>query len=100
LYDALETAVGAHESPLSIVISTQAPTDGDLLSILIDDALAGNDPRVVLSLYTADVDLDPFSEKAIKQANPAFGDFLNPVEVRAMAEMPGECRAARPNIET
>jgi phage terminase large subunit-like protein len=86
LYDALETAVGAHENPLSIVISTQAPTDGDLLSILIDDAQAGNDSRVVLSLYTADTQLDPFSEKAIKQANPAFGDFLNPVEVRAMAE--------------
>jgi phage terminase large subunit-like protein len=86
LYDALETAVGAHESPLSIIISTQAPTDGDLLSILIDDALAGNDPRVVLSLYTAETTLDPFSEKAIKQANPAFGDFLNADEVRAMAE--------------
>jgi phage terminase large subunit-like protein len=86
LYDALETAVGAHDSPLSIVISTQSPTDGDLLSILIDDALAGNDPRVVLSLYTADPGLDPFSDKAIKAANPAFGDFLNPVEVRAMAE--------------
>jgi phage terminase large subunit-like protein len=86
LYDALETAVGAHENPLSIVISTQAPTDGDLLSILIDDALAGNDPRVVLSLYTADTELDPFSDKAIKQANPAFGDFLNADEVRAMAE--------------
>jgi phage terminase large subunit-like protein len=86
LYDALETAVGAHESPLSIVISTQAPTDGDLLSVLIDDAAAGNDPRVVLLLYTADTELDPFGEEAIKQANPAFGDFLNPVEVRAMAE--------------
>jgi phage terminase large subunit-like protein len=86
LYDALETAVGAHDNPLSIVISTQAPTDGDLLSILIDDALAGHDPRVVLSLYTADLDLDPFSEKAIKEANPAFGDFLNATEVMAMAE--------------
>jgi phage terminase large subunit-like protein len=86
LYDALETAVGAHENPLSIVISTQAPTDGDLLSILIDDAKAGNDSRVVLSLYTADPDLDPFSEKAIRQANPAFGDFLNATEVLAMAE--------------
>lgn len=86
LYDALETAVGAHENPLSIIISTQAPTDGDLLSILIDDALAGNDPRVVLSLYTANPDLDPFSEEAIRQANPAFGDFLNAEEVLAMAE--------------
>lgn len=86
LYDALETAVGAHDAPLSIVISTQAPTDADLLSVLIDDALAGNDPRVVLSLYTADMDLDPFTEKAIRQANPAFGDFLNADEVLAMAE--------------
>jgi len=86
LYDALETAVGAHESPLSIVISTQAPTDADLLSVLIDDARAENDPRVVLSLYTADVDLDPFSEEAIREANPAFGDFLNATEVLAMAE--------------
>lgn len=86
LYDALETAVGAHDSPLSIVISTQAPTDGDLLSVLIDDALAGNDPRVVLSLYTADPADDPFDRETIKKANPAFGDFLNAVEVMAMAE--------------
>jgi phage terminase large subunit-like protein len=86
LYDALETAVGAHENPLSIVISTQAPTDADLLSVLIDDAKAGRDPRVVLSLYSADPDLDPFDEKTIRQANPAFGDFLNAAEVLAMAE--------------
>lgn len=86
LYDALETAVGAHENPLTVIISTQAPTDADLLSVLIDDALAGHDPRVVVSLYTASMDLDPFSVEAIKQANPAFGDFLNAVEVQAMAE--------------
>jgi phage terminase large subunit-like protein len=86
LYEALETAVGAQAEPLSIVISTQAPTDNDLLSILIDDALEGHDPRVIVSLYTADPDLDPFSEAAIRQANPAFGDFLNAKEVLAMAE--------------
>jgi len=38
LYEALETATGAQEAPLSIIISTQAPNDSDLLSILIDDA--------------------------------------------------------------
>lgn len=86
LYDALETAVGAHEDPLSIVISTQAPTDADLLSVLIDDALAGADPKVVLSLYTAEMSLDPFGEKAMRQANPAFGDFLNAELVKGMAE--------------
>ena len=85
LYEALETAVGAHDQPLSIVISTQAPTDADLLSVLIDDAIAAHDPRVVISLYTADPALDPFGEEAIRQANPAFGDFLNATEVLAMA---------------
>lgn len=86
LFNAIENAMGAHDNPLSIVISTQAPTDADLLSILIDDAKTGNDPRVVLSLYTADTSLDPFSEKAIRQANPAFGDFLNATEVLDQAE--------------
>jgi len=86
LYEALETATGAQDDPLSIVISTQAPTDADLLSVLIDDGLASHDPRVVVSLYTADPEADPFDEATIRQANPAFGDFLNPREVMAMAE--------------
>lgn len=86
LYEALETACAAQESPLSIVISTQAPTDGDLLSVLIDDAKTEADPRVILSLYTADTEADPFIAETIKQANPAFGDFQSADEVLAMAE--------------
>jgi phage terminase large subunit-like protein len=82
LYTAIENAMGAHDQPMSIVISTQAPTDADLLSVLIDDALEGNDPRTVVSLYTAPMDIDPFSEEALKLANPAYGDFLNAVEVQ------------------
>jgi phage terminase large subunit-like protein len=85
LYEALETATGAQENPLSLIISTQAPTDADLLSVLLDDALAGNDPRVVASLYSVPLELDPFEPNAIKLANPAFGDFLNSREVLAMA---------------
>lgn len=86
LYDALETATGAQDEPLSVVISTQSPTDGDLLSILIDDALAGADPKTVVSLYTAPIDVDPFGEDAIRAANPAYGDFLNAGTVRDQAE--------------
>lgn len=86
LYEALETATGAQESPLSIIISTQAPSDADLLSVLIEDAKTGQDPRTVVSLYTAAMELDPFSDEAIRAANPAFGDFQNAVETRAMAE--------------
>jgi len=85
LYSAIENAMGAHERPLSIIISTQAPTDGDLLSILIDYALTAADPTFVVSLYCADDKVDPFSVKAIRQANPAYGDFLNPNEVKRQA---------------
>ncbi len=85
LYEALETATAAQESPLSIIISTQAPTDADLLSVLIDDAKTGADPRTVLRFQTAPVDLDPFDEEAIREANPAFDVFMNRQEVLAMA---------------
>jgi phage terminase large subunit-like protein len=85
LYEALETATGSSADPLSIIISTQAPTDADLLSVLIDDALAGNDPHTVVKLYTAPKELDPFAEATIRLANPAFGTFLNAREVMAMA---------------
>lgn len=96
LFNAIENAMGAHENPMSVVISTQAPNDADLLSVLIDDALAGNDPRIVVSLYTADMELDPFSEEAIRQANPAFGDFLNAKEVIGQAEQAKRMPAQEP----
>mgnify|MGYP006921373284 FL=1 len=86
LYEALETASAAQESPLSIVISTQAPTDADLLSLLIDDGLTGADPRIKVELCTAPLDLDPFSEKAIRAANPHFSDFMNQEEVFRQAQ--------------
>lgn len=86
LFEALETATGAQEAPLSVIISTQAPTDADLLSQLIDDAQKGADKRVVCELYSAPKELDPFDVETIKLANPALGDFLNQEEVMAMAE--------------
>lgn len=86
LYEALETASAAHSQTLSVVISTQAPTDADLLSVLIDDAKAKGDPETGLFLYTAPEDLDPFSDEAIQAANPAFGDFQDAAEVRRQAQ--------------
>jgi phage terminase large subunit-like protein len=86
LYDALETATAAQESPLTVIISTQAPTDADLLSVLIDDALTGADPRTVVRIDTAPPDMDPFSDEALRAANPAFDLFMNQQEVRDMLE--------------
>jgi phage terminase large subunit-like protein len=86
LYEALETAVGAQRSPLSVIISTQAPTDDDLLSRLIDDARTGDESRTGVFLHTAPIESDPFDRGTIALANPALGDFLNETEVLAMAE--------------
>jgi phage terminase large subunit-like protein len=87
LYEALETATAAQERPLSVVISTQAPNDSDLLSILIDDAAGGHDPKTILRLNTAGKEHeDPFTESAIRAANPGFDIFMNREEVVAMAE--------------
>jgi phage terminase large subunit-like protein len=85
LYEAIETGASAHDQPMSVIISTQAPTDADLLSMLIDDAKTGADPKVKLSLFTSDPDADQFAKETIRQANPAFGDFQNAEEVLAMA---------------
>ena len=81
LYDAVETGMGAHEQPLSVIISTQAPTDNDLLSRLIDRAATGADPQMTLTMFSAPDDADPFSVKTLKACNPAWGDFLNDKEV-------------------
>lgn len=86
LYDALETAAGSQEQPLSIVISTQSATDGDLLSTLIDDAEAGHDPRTVLACFRAPKDAAVDDEEAWSAANPALGDFLSLEEMRNLAE--------------
>jgi len=93
LYEAMETASGGQDNPLSVIISTQAPTDGDLLSMLIDDAMSGLDPRTVVRLYTAPMTDDPFSVETIRKANPAFGTFLNETEVLAMADDARRMRA-------
>jgi phage terminase large subunit-like protein len=81
----LETASAAQASPLSVIISTQAASDADLLSLIIDDALTGADPRTVCKLYTAAVELDPFEHAAIAAANPALAAFQNEAEVMDMA---------------
>lgn len=99
LYEALETATAAQEDPLTIIISTQAPTDDDLLSRLIDDAAKERNPRAVLRFQTADLDLDPFSIEAIRQANPAFDLFMNKDEVLAMAEDARNMSSRQPEYE-
>ena len=70
--EAIETAQGAHLYPLLIVISTQAATDGDLLSLWLDDAANSADPRIVSHLYTAPKDCEITDRNAWVAANLAM----------------------------
>ena len=92
-YDSLETAAGAQEEPLSLIISTQATTDDDLLSILIDDALKGHDPQTICKLYTAQHLKDPVSIAGVLAANPGLDQFMNRKEIeknlKKAKRMPG-----------
>jgi phage terminase large subunit-like protein len=102
LYNALETSFGAQEDPLSIIISTQAPSDTDLLSILIDDAKTGEDPKTKLFFWEAPKEDDPFKVTTWRKANPMLGDVLNIETIRDRAKsakrMPTEENSFRNRI--
>ena len=84
--EAIETAQGAYDDALKLVISTQAPTDADMLSVRIDDARRSGDPRIVCHVYEGQKDCDVTDEVAWAAANPALGDFRSEVELRNAAE--------------
>jgi len=73
--EAIETAQGAHLSPLLIAISTQAATDADLFSNWLDDAANAKDRRIVSHVYTAPEDCALNDRKSWRAANPALGKF-------------------------
>lgn len=84
--DAVTTSQGAHAEPLLIAISTQAPTDADLLSIWLDDAIKSQDPHIVCRLYAAAPDADIMDPAAWKDANPALGIFRSLQDVEEQAK--------------
>lgn len=83
--DAITSSQGAHDDPLTVVISTQAPSDADLLSIWIDDAVRSGDPHVVCHVYAADEGCDLDDEAQWKKANPGLGLFRSLDDVRTQA---------------
>ena len=84
--EAIETAAGAYDDALRLIISTQAPTDADMLSIKIDDAIRSKDPKIVVHLYAAADKADVLDPKAHRAANPAMGTFRSKIELEAAAE--------------
>jgi len=97
--DALLTAQGAHENPLQLVISTQAASDADWLSLEIDQAMRGDDPTLVCHLYTAPADCELLDEDAWRAANPALGTFRSRTDLeqqlREAVNMPSKANTVR-----
>lgn len=83
--DALLTSQGAHAAPLLLVISTQAATDADWLSMQLDDAMQAGDPHTVCRLYTAPESCDLLDEDAWRAANPSLGEFRSLADLREQA---------------
>lgn len=93
--EAIETAQGAYDDALQIVISTQAPNDADMLSIRIDDAKRSGDPTIVCHVYAASEEAELTDPKAWAAANPALGSFRSLTEITNKA-----AEAARmPSVE-
>jgi phage terminase large subunit-like protein len=85
---AITSAQGAYKNPLLIAISTQAPTDADMLSVWIDAQRASPDPRVVCHVYEAPKDCQIDDRKAWFAANPALGIF------RSLDDVEKQCKSA------
>ena len=83
--DAITTAQGAHDEPLLIAISTQAPTDADLYSRWLDDAERSGDPSIVSHVYAAPEGCELDDESAWKAANPALDLFRSRRDVEEQA---------------
>jgi phage terminase large subunit-like protein len=82
--EAITTSQGAHEAPLLIAISTQAPSDADMLSLWIDDAIRTGDPHIVCRVYSAPEGCELMDEAAWDAANPAR--FRQREDLRRQAE--------------
>ncbi len=101
LFDALDTAMGARDDPLMMVISTQAATDVAPMSQLVDygrrvrDGVI-DDATFRLFEWSVPLDADPWDEDTWKLANPALGDFLNLDEVRRQASQARRMPAKEP----
>lgn len=80
--DMLTTSQGSYEDSLMITISTQAPSDADFLSIMMDQAERSNDPHTVCHLYTADPDCDVMDKREWLKANPGLDIFRSRKDIR------------------
>jgi phage terminase large subunit-like protein len=90
LYDNLLSGMDARAEPLTVAIGTQAASDQNLMSELVDygqKILGGevDDPTFHATIYRAPDDCDPWDESVWRSCNPALGDFKALAGMRAQA---------------
>ena len=87
LYEAVEGGMVGHDDALTVIISTQAENDEDLLSVLIDEQLDPETARedAVLHLYQAPDGCEVSSRSAWRTANPALGVIVKEPALEALA---------------
>jgi phage terminase large subunit-like protein len=73
--DMLESRQGSYDDALQLIISTQASSDMDYFSVLLDSAERDNDPHTVSHVYAADKDSDLMDREQWAKANPGLGIF-------------------------
>ena len=89
---ALKTAQGAYKNGMQIIISTQAATDNDMLSRIIDNQRENPNPRVVCHVYETPMPTvdaagivtksDMGDEESWRLSNPALGVFRSLDDLR------------------
>lgn len=96
--DAITTAQGAYDGALLVVISTQAASDQDLLSQIIDDAKSSGDPHTVCHVYEAPKDCPIMDQSAWAAANPALGSFRSFADMEKLASKASRMAAFAPTF--
>ena len=81
--DMLVTSQGTYDDAIMFVVSTQAPSDADFLSVLLDDAESTNDPATVSHVYAAEQECDLMDEEQWYISNPGLEIFRSKRDLAA-----------------
>jgi len=81
----LTSSQGSYSDPLFITISTQAPSDSDYLSVIIDSATINQPTDTVCHVYEAKDGCAVLNEEEWYYANPGLAIFRDLEDVRSQA---------------
>lgn len=81
----LDSRQGSWDDALRLNISTQAPSDMDYFSLILDSAEREEDPNTVCHLYAAEKDCDILDQTQWDRANPGLGIFRSRKDLEMLA---------------